>query len=171
MIRITTVAFVALLALSLTGCSSLSVYQDWDEQVDFQKFRTFKVMDSQTTGNQLVDKRIQEATRISLTNRGLVENEAAPDLLVALHVNVKDKVNVQTYNYGYPYYGYPYWHGGQDISVSQYQEGTLVIDFVDSEDNELVWRGWGVKVLDGGSSDPDSIQKIIDKIIDQFPPK
>ena len=176
MTRITLVVLASVLALVLSGCSTLSVNSDWDEQVDFTTFQTFNVLPIQSPINQLVENRITDAIKVHLTERGFTENAVSPDMIIAVHLNVDDKVSVQTYNYGYPYGGYghgayPYWHGGTDVSVSQYQEGTLVIDFVDAGKNELAWRGWGTKVLDDSSGDAYQVQQTIDKILNQYPPK
>lgn len=156
--------------LALAGCSSLSVDSDWDSAVDFNSMKTFSILErpSGLEGNQLVWRRIQDAIRLSLEARAYTENTTSPDFLVAVHLDVADKVSVQTYNYGYgSYYN---WHS-RDVSVSQYQEGTLVIDFVDGSERELFWRGWGTKVLDGRSHDEAKIQQVVDKIISQYPPK
>ncbi len=176
MIRITLAVLVSVLALALTGCSTLSVRSDWDEQVDFTTFQSFHVVPIQSPAHELVEKRIMDAIVVHLTERGFTENAVSPDMIIAVHLNVDDKVSVQTYNYGYPYGGYgygayPYWHGGTDVSVSQYQEGTLVIDLVDANKNEVAWRGWGTKVLDDSSGNAYEVQKTIDKILNQYPPK
>ena len=174
MTRMILVASVSLVVLGLAGCSTLRVEHDWDEQADFTKFKSYQLLDRSGTANQLVENRIRDAVRIHLSERGFVEDTTSPDFQIAIHGNVKDRVDVQTYNYGYPHYGgyggYGYWHGGQDVSVSHYQEGTLIIDFVDSEDNELFWRGWGTKTLDSSTRDAAVIQGIVDKILDQYPP-
>ena len=151
-------------------CSTLSVQHDWDEQADFTKFVNYKVLPPQGSGDQLVERRIMDSVRVHLNERNFVENDMNPDFLIAIHGDVKDRIDVHTYNYGYPYAGYPYWHGGRDVSVTQYQEGTLVIDFVDAADNELVWRGWGTKVLDASTREAHVIQEVVDKILAQFPP-
>jgi len=41
-------------------------------------------------------------------------------------------------NYGY-WYTTPYYHTG--YRTETYQEGTLILDFVDARTNNLVWRG------------------------------
>ena len=166
--------FLAALACALlglcAGCSSLRVNHDWDQQADFTKFQAYKVLPTQSAADPLVERRIQDAVRVHLNERGFTENDVSPDFLIAIHGDVKDRVDVQTYNYGYPYAGYPYWHGGRDVSVTQYQEGTLVIDFVDAEKNELAWRGWGTKVIDNSTREAHVLQGIVDKILAQFPP-
>lgn len=164
------VILVAVLAM-MTGCSTLKVAHDWDEKADFASFRTFSIMDAPEARDPLLVKRIIEAVRNALIAHGMTEDKDAPDFMVAIHGEVNDRVNVQTYNYGYPYRGYPYWHGGQDVSVTHYEEGTLVIDFIDTQDNELFWRGWGSKHLDEGTREPAAVQAAVDKILAQYPPR
>ena len=177
MTRLIFVACVTLIVLGLAGCSTLKVQSDWDSQADFTKYKSYQLLDRSGAGNQLVENRIRDAVRVHLNERGFAEDTTSPDFMIAIHGNVEDRVDVQTYNYGYPYYGgyggygYGYWHGGQDISVSHYQEGTLIIDFVDPEDQELFWRGWGTKTLDDSTRDAAVLQGIVDKILDQYPPK
>jgi hypothetical protein len=175
MIRSLIFACAGLGALLLTGCSSLSVNSDWDQKADFSQYQTYSVMKPQSPASDLVERRIVDAIRVHLNERGFTEDETNPDMIVAPHVNVKDRVDVQTYNYGYPYAGYgygyyPYWHGGTDVAVSEYQEGTLVLDIVDGADREMVWRGWGTKIIDDKSGDAFEIQKVVDKILEQYPP-
>jgi hypothetical protein len=172
MFRITLATVAVALLVAMTGCSSLTVYSDWDDNAEFAEFRSFKLLDrTQPARDELVERRVRESVRASLVEMGFTENTTSPDFLVAIHGQVEDKVDVQTYNYGYPYYGYPYWHGGRDVSVSQYQEGTLIIDFVDASDNELFWRGWGTKILDHSTRDESVIRGVVDKILDQYPPR
>ena len=176
MTRITFAVLVTVLALALTGCSTLTVRSDWDEQADFTTFQSFKILPIQSPISQLVENRIMDAVKVHLTERGFTEDTTSPNMIIAIHINVDDKVSVQTYNYGYPYGGYgygayPYWHGGTDVSVSQYQEGTLVVDIVDASDDELAWRGWGTKVIDGSSGSAYKVQEVVDKILNQYPPK
>ncbi len=171
MTRIIPVVLVCALAVVLAGCSTLTVKNDWDEQADFTTFHKYRILDNQPAADQLVARRITDAVRIHLGERGFEEDADSPDFLIAIHGDVEDRVDVQTYNYGYPYAGYPYWHGGRDVSVTQYQEGTLIIDFVDAGNNQLAWRGWGTKILDDSTREASVLQGIVDKILAQFPPK
>jgi len=66
---------------------------------------------------------------------------------VALLFGKQTKTNITSYGYGYG----PYWgrYGGTaNIDVSQYDEGTLIIDVIDMNKKELVWRGTGTGVID-----------------------
>jgi len=174
MIRMVCAVCCGLVALVLAGCSTLKVQQDWAENADFVQYRDFLILDLPQTANELVARRIRDAVQATLIERGFIENQDDPDFLVAIHGEVKDRVDVQTYNYSYPVAPYgmsPYWHGGHDVSVSQYEEGTLVIDFVDAQKKELFWRGWGTQIVDERTRSPEVLREIVEKIVAQFPPE
>ena len=58
--------------------------------------------------------------------------------------------------------------------MSYYTEGTLVIDLVDAEKKEMVWRGMGTGIVKRYKNPEDAqrnIDKIVDRIMQGFPPK
>ncbi len=67
MTRITFAVLVTVLALALTGCSTLTVRSDWDEQADFTTFQSFKILPIQSPISQLVENRIMDAVKVHLT--------------------------------------------------------------------------------------------------------
>jgi hypothetical protein len=59
------------------------------------------------------------------------------------------------------------------VDVSQYDEGTLVIDFVDMAKQELVWRGIGTGAVSESPSVEErtaNINNAVMQILEQFPP-
>jgi hypothetical protein len=170
---------VTLIALAVS-CSSVSTQFDYERGEDFSRFKTFSFLPvpPELGKNQLVVKRIGNAIVANLATKGLTEDENNPDLLIAVHTEVKDKVNVTSYGYGYaPHYSYGYWGGGMGMmggtDVHQYEEGTLIIDMVDAQAKEMVWRGMASKALPSAPT-PEKIDKIIDgvvaKIFEKYPP-
>ena len=140
----------------LTGCSSsVSVNHDYDTEADFTQYKTYTwapVATSPTgdaaagTANSLLNRRIRNAIEHQLADKGMQPDSDNPDLLVVYHVGVKDKVQVTDWGYSYSSH---YWGmGTRDIDVYQYQEGTLIIDLVDTRSKTLVWRGSGTKVVE-----------------------
>jgi hypothetical protein len=71
--------------------------------------------------------------------------------------------------YGYNYS--QYWIRNQ-MDVYQYREGTLIIDLMDANNNNLIWRGWGTAILDNGDIDltEEKINHAVYKILKEFPP-
>lgn len=92
--------------------------------------------------------------------------------MVVAHGGVREKTRVTDWG-GYGWYN-PWWgpYGGR-VDVSHYSEGTLVIDIVDFQEKDMVWRGLGTAVLKGNSN-PEKIQAKVDQhvtqILAKFPP-
>ncbi|HEX9652733.1 MAG TPA: DUF4136 domain-containing protein [bacterium] len=162
-------------AASLMGCSPISVKTDYDHEIDFVKYKTFKWMPHPEKGgrdmvreNSLLDKRIRRAVERELTAKGyeLIES-GRPDALLAYHVGVRERVDVSTVGYGY-------WRGrfrGRSAYVDRYKEGTLIIDFVDPELQQLVWRGAATGVIGSLEESEERINESVTKIFEKYPPK
>jgi hypothetical protein len=97
----------------------------------------------------------------------------APDMLIVYHVGVQDKVQVT--DWGYRYSDYYWGHGGRDIDVYNYQEGTLIVDLVDAQTKQLIWRGAGSTAIDNSGGSPEKTDKkvnnVVGKIFSKYPPK
>lgn len=159
-----------LLCGALISCSSVAVKSDFDATTNFAQYKTFDFMPHRSTpgGNPFNDKRVEAAIEQELTAKGLQKQTTGkPDLFVAYHTNVKDKIDVDTYGYRYGRYGR---RVGTYTTVQKYQQGTVVVDLVDAKEKELVWRGWAK----GEASDSVAKEKIDDtiaEILAKYPPK
>ncbi len=161
----------------LAGCSTISVNQDYDPAYDFSKLKTYGFIPiTEEAGiDQLNATRLGDAIKANLTAKGYTLSEKA-DFGIALFFTKDTKTSIQStggygYGYGYGYRGY----GGMSSStyVTQYEEGTLVIDFVDMAKQELVWRGVGTGALSDSPSVEERTQNInnaVSQILAQFPP-
>src|SRR5574338_1654802 len=143
---------VTVTLIGIVGCTSIDVKTDFDQSVDFTKFRTFAfagMTDLNRTGllsNHLTRKRIETAVERELAKKSLTQVglEQHPDLFVHYWVGVKDKQRLETTGptmgaYGWHgRYGYGAGYGG--VTTYEYREGTLIMDLIESTKNELVWR-------------------------------
>jgi hypothetical protein len=168
------VTVAAFLAIMVTGCSPISVTNDYDQSYDFSKLKTFGFIPiSAESGIDGINAdRLGTAIKNELTTKGYTLSDKA-DFGVALYFTKKTKTDIQSYGYGYGY-GYG-WRGVGvgDVTVTQYDEGTLVIDFIDLTDNKLVWRGAGTGTLSDNPSAEERTARIneaVAAIIGQFPP-
>jgi len=60
------------------------------------------------------------------------------------------------------------WGGGTtDIWTVPYTESTLVMDIVDAQTNQLVWRGYDTETIDYNKSEK-TIQKSVDNLLKRF---
>ena len=98
------------------------------------------------------------------------------------HVFLENKVSVQQYtDWGYSYrrrlavgYGsYSMWAGAPRtyVDVSQYSEGTLILDAVDTRTKKLVFRGTGTAVVGGPESNARKIEEAVAKMVAALPTK
>jgi len=166
-----------LLAISLAGCSSMTVKYDFIPDTEFKTYQTYawaqledqtdKVNHRQFGNNPLNYQRVQHAVDNHLQARGYFKDESNPNFLVAVHGGVEDRVNIATYGYHYGYAGY--W-GAPYLDVYQYQEGSLIIDFVDTQTKDLFWRGWATDVVDQTADPTIKINEAVGKILAYFPP-
>jgi hypothetical protein len=166
-----------LAALIFTGCTTISVNQDYDPAYDFAKLKTYGFIPiTEEAGiDQLNATRLGDAIKENLNTKGYTLSDNA-DFGIALFFTKDTKTSIQsTGGYGYGYgYGYRGYGGmGGSTYVSQYDEGTLVIDVVDMAKQELVWRGIGTGVLSENPSVEErtaNINYAVTEILAQFPP-
>lgn len=152
---------------------------DFDKTVDFSQFKTFKFTDEALNYEmqELNRKRFLDAIREQMSAKGLTEAQDA-DLLVNFYINAHQEQR-QTANTNY--YGaggrYAYrWGMGfstTTIDVESYVAGTVFIDLIDAESNNLVWQGRGAGTYQENIT-PEKREKRINKgvakIFKAYPP-
>ena len=83
-------------------------------------------------------------------------------------------LDVDTVNTGYGYGRYGRYGGiSTSTTVSEYQEGTLLIDMIDPSSKQLVWRGSGQARIRQSSSPEEREKRIgeaVQQILEDFPP-
>ncbi len=150
-------------------CSSMTIKSDFDPQADFAQYKTYAWMPRVKPGPvSLNEKRIAAAVEQKLAAKGMQSASGAPDFLVVVHTNVKGKIDVDTYGYRYGRYGRRF---GTYTTVREYQQGTMVIDFIDAKTRELFWRGWAKGEVNDAESATKKIDGTVAKILAQYPPK
>jgi len=127
--------------------------------------------------NSLLRKRIEEIVGRELTAKGLrqVDVEDRSDLLVHFWVGVKDKQRVESAGmpagpYGGRYGRGPGYYGG-GVTTYEYEEGTLIVDLVESSKKELVWRATIVAILrDSQEKNFELVNKGVATAFESYPP-
>ncbi len=163
--------------LLVAGCSSVTVRTDFDPDVDFSGWRTYgwhqgKIISGDALSkNPLVRKRVFEAVNKTMRDRGwrkLDEDDA--DFLILTHAGVEEKVQVNDWG-GYGRYDHRWGMRASRVTVHNYQEGSLVIDFIDAKSKELAWRGVGTRVIDREAPSQEDVDKVVQEILKRFPPE
>ena len=168
--------FILLCLGILTSCSSVKVVSDYDTKVDFSTYKTFafykKGIDKASVSD-LDKKRIMRAIENELIEKGFTKSEN-PDLLISIFTKSREQVNVTDNNLGYGFgWGYnPWFFGSTNLNINQYTEGTLFIDFIDKNKNELIWQGIGSGAMKFSNIDKkeERINEFVNKIILAYPP-
>ena len=165
-----------ILFLTLSSCSSINVYNDYDKGVDFSQYKTYafhKRGIDKVQISELDKKRILNAIDLELNKKGMSKSEN-PDLLINIFTKEREQVDVSQFNMGWGYgwgWGWnPYLWGGQSF-VTTSTEGTLFIDLIDARKKELVWEGEGIGYLtENRSLKEKQINEFVAKILAQYPP-
>jgi len=176
---------LVLSALTL-ACSGIVVDSDYDPSADFTQLRTWSWLphagksDDPRLDNALLDSRIRAAVKSELDTKGYtLATSGTPDFQVTYHVSVEGKLDVNTVYRDYPRGGYGrvgHHRGGwgyAETSVREYDEGTLLLDVLQSGSGALLWRGSGVATVREESSPENRTKRInaaVKKILERFPP-
>jgi len=175
-IRFLVYSLILSVLIFLIGCSSITVNQDYDPAFDFSKLKTYGFIPIPADAgiDQLSADKLDAAIKNELNAKGYTIAEK-PDFGIALMFSQQTKTNIQSYGYGYGYgaWGRPGMYGTGGVDVTQYQQGTLIIDVIDMANQKLVWRGTGSGVMSDSPSVEERTQNVnnaINQILAQFPP-
>ena len=173
---LTLIALLMLGAVSLAACQTVRVDSDYDETVDFSSYETFGWLPQPRNAprndqiNDILDNRIKRAIEAEIVADGYQKNQRGrPDLYVVYHTATERKID-RTYieRWGYNRRGQPRRRGA--VRVESYKEGTLIIDLVDAERRELVWRGTATGAVSDLTQTDKKLFGAVERIFEAFPP-
>lgn len=170
----------------LAGCaaSGPTIQSDYDREADFTTYKTFAFFDPLGTDKSgystLVTSHFKSAAREEMQQLGYTYSEQSPDLLVNFFSNTENRTDIRTspsITASYGYYGYrsglymglPLY--GSETQSRHYKVGTLNIDVVDSEKEQLVWEGIAEgKLSKEAMANPrDAIRSAVKQIFATYP--
>ena len=189
-------AWLVATTVMLTACSSAppkpSVDFDADENFSEIKAIGFYALSGGVSGDnpmQLTDfqkDRINEALARALQTKGftLVDSAADADLLISWHLNTLEKQDVRTtsspnYSMGVGYSRYNRYAmyncyncmNNTEVRVSDYTQGTFIIDMISPAKKRSVWRSVTQSKLKGDAiKDQASIDAAAARVLADFPP-
>lgn len=169
-------SLIILVILIVAGCgSSMAVYSDYDREADFSSYHSYtwaplnniEAERNPLYYNELMDKRIKNAVDLQLKTRNYKLVDDGADLVVHYHIVMEEQMLVSSDPYGY--YG-PYWRR-TNVNVVQHKEGTLIIDLMDGQSKNLLWRGWAASAFDPKQPDKTDaqIKLAVVSIFEKFP--
>jgi hypothetical protein len=137
---------------------------DFKSDYDFQKIRTIAFMPTsgKSSGDSaqmmLSDMQVERIDRafihaLELKGLQIVADPAKADALITWHLVAQEKTDVRStgsgvsMGYGVGRYGgynsraaYSCWNCAPDVRVTQYTQGTLIVDVIDPAMQKSVWR-------------------------------
>jgi Domain of unknown function (DUF4136) len=190
--RLARLALVSAAVLSL-ACAGMGVQTDYDQQVDFAPLKSFAWLDPPLradesgqgqdpfTHNTLVDKRVRDDVEAWLVGHGYraAARDEEPDFLLRYEISLRESVGGSPVTVSGGFGGGGGSGGGfggfgTGIGYSPStprQEGTLLIDVIDPETQQVQWRGWGTSSARDDQIAPERLQKMVTAILERFPPK
>lgn len=172
--------------MGLTACASKPTIQsDYDYTADFSQYQTYSYFSplgiEHPDYSTIYGSIFREAIDVEMQSRGYVKSEN-PDLLINVSGKLKEKIKVTNTSGSYAggYYGYRggfygAWRGygyGPSSHVSQYTEGTIHVDLVDSAEKRMVWEGIAFgRVKESESNDEvrGSIRTSVQEMFAEYP--
>jgi len=150
-----TLLFIAVTMLVMSGCASgPDVFINEDPSADFGAYKTYGFPPALSTDkaggySSLLSQYLKVAVSREMDARGYTESEN-PDLVVNFYLHTEEKIKTTQTPTSSAYYGYRggrygTWGGygggmGYETRVTQYTEGTLNVDLVDNNRDQLVWE-------------------------------
>jgi hypothetical protein len=147
---------IAAIALWAGPCLAGNVKNDFDPDVDFARFRTFTFI-----GGKDLDRsgwldeadtreRFKNFIAGALEMRGLTEvpKDGKAGLAIRFWVGRQEKQDVSVVGFGASsmWGGYPAYYSGawawsyEEYVIHNYSKGTLIVDLIDPDSKQLVWR-------------------------------
>ncbi|HEX7036474.1 MAG TPA: DUF4136 domain-containing protein [Pseudomonadales bacterium] len=170
-------------AALLAGCASgPQVESVRSPEADFGRYETFTFhrplgTDRQEGVSTILSQTLRRAARAALEARGYRYVPADADLAVNFFVETREVIegwrrpNVGI-GYGVFHRHYGVWADYGVEEIRQYTEGTLHVDVVDVETNQLAWEGVvrARRSSDRLTVDPERVEQAIERVFATFPP-
>ena len=170
-----TIITLLVLTTFFFSCISVRVSSDFDQSANFDQYKTYafyKKGFDELKINDLDKRRIMDAIKGELETKGMTFSKT-PDVYINVVITNRDRVRISlnnTYPYYYGWYGYnPYWNQSY---AENYREGSLFIDIIDTEKDQLVWQGKGTKRISENIAEKAIIiSEVVQQILTHFPPQ
>ncbi len=165
--------------LLATACSTVDVSSQKAPQARLDQYRTYawapapKDVQPGPSNNAILDQQIKTALDSQLQKIGLtkVEPEMNPDFMVVYYAKTETRLSSSNGGVSMGFgFGSPGWVGYSTPvgGISEYKEGTLIVDFIHPGTKENFWRGTASGTVDEPSRNQEKIQVAAQKLAAQF---
>lgn len=157
---------IFLFVLMLSSCSKIMYFSDQLNEEIIPNFETYSTIDlCDQNVNPIMALRIKNAIDVRMSKQGKSRSDS-PEMKIQFFM--KDETKLYYSDCGIDY---GQWEGGEACrsKVIEYVEGTIVIDFINSKKNEIVWHGaaYGPSFNHIKNSD-ERINKAVNQLLNKF---
>ncbi|WP_024461360.1 DUF4136 domain-containing protein [Marinimicrobium sp. LS-A18] len=176
--RLTRLSFVFILLAAVTACAGPKVSQDYNEDTEFDPgWGRYEWRGGTSQIDGVSHSRLQRITEQAMVQRGYRLDPDNPQFYVSVSGTTRAAVGGGK-SVGISI-GLPVGNsgsiglGGSKSLEDRKQEGVIIVDITDAENNELVWRGSaeGIALRDFELAREQQLRKVIDRLLAQFPPE
>ena len=171
---------ILFLVVLILSCSSIyNVGYDYDREANLRRLNKYDwqaIPDELEKNERFMIERIKKVVDTHLEAKGMEATEERPDFLIATSFGYTEKLQIWSsgHPYGPPYGRYYYGpYPAGTVSSYYYEEGTLILDFIDPNSGNLIWRGKAKAYL-GKRQTPEKLDKIVNEAVERilvnFPP-
>ena len=179
--KIATGTSIALALMLAGGLVTAETNSYFDKEYEYATLKTFdfkmqrRISSDPVANNRLWAEDIRGEITKDLQSNGFEQvTGGRPDFLVAFYVGLQQKYDVQYMDYGYPGFWGPRrfrwgwgWPNDVDVWRVPYTDSTLIVDIIDGQTNQLIWRGYDVNTID--MKKPDKrLDKAVDTLVKKF---
>lgn len=161
-----------LIAISIVVANGQKVQVGADRTVNLSKYKTYSWATGSATANPLIQQIIVTEVDRSMALKGLTKVASNGEINLVVFAATESDLHIS----------YPSWHPGMNsiatgiVGGSQQwpvTKGTIVIDMLDANTKNSVWRGQATDTLEHGPTgnmqkDAKSVEKKIRKAVDKM---
>jgi len=127
--------------------------------------------------NSISNRALRSDLQQGFEKLGYTVNDSTPDFCVAYYASTNQQLDISAYDYGYSFrprwwrgWGPRYRSAMYEPMVTQYTQGTVIVDVFDPKTKDLLWRGQGVAaVSDNQDQYAQELQTTVAAILAKFP--
>jgi len=166
------VGLIALVLICVAACSPVKVYTEKNNFVEHKQYRTFAILNEvrgkAAFDSPIMEERLQHNLIAGMEKRGFEYDAERPDLIIRYNTDVQQ--NQRTV---YPAWGRwgmwnPWMWGPQVPEVRNFDQGEVIIDFIDPAVDRVIMRATAVGTVNNPNQKQKKISTAVDKILREF---
>lgn len=165
-----------LMLLFIVSCAPIKVNYDYDETIDFSKYKTYNYYSEIKTGlSELDSKRLFVALDYTLQKQGFLMSDT-PDFYIDIQSSEYQETNRNSVGVGVGGSGRNVG-GGISVGIPMGQSNinrSIQFDFVDENGKGLFWQAISESSYNPNDTPEErlvQLQKIVGKVLQGYPPK